>query len=224
LSCGTHNCTVNLKHTFFYRNPWKQLRLRQLLLTTCADRECVNEVCFYIQMQPFTRVHSLCSTRHGTEKAWRWVRWECFSSFLLFFFRLRFGTNQGWAYYKCYYLIFLPCRCRFTESGPGFRLFVNPDPGFWRPKFKYFYSWKISNVIMNKMQYFYLPQLRAFRLQEKPPGPPKRTSSTSKHELSSLLFWVIFAFLDPDPKHSVVLSDIPLGRSWEKHGWKIIMC
>jgi hypothetical protein len=67
------------------------------------------------------------------------------------------------------------------------------------------------------MQYFYWPiRTKGFQAVGEASKPPKRTSITTKHEFSSLLFWVIFAFLDPDPKHSVDLSEIPLGRSWVK--------
>jgi hypothetical protein len=44
------------------------------------------------------------------------------------------------------------------------------------------------------------PPLRTSKLQKKP-FSQKRTSSTSKHEISYffLLLWVIFSLLDPDP-------------------------
>jgi hypothetical protein len=68
----------------------------------------------------------------------------------------------------------------------------NPDPGLmkkFRVKKKYNFFFKkgfIKNVQVTE---------EAFRSQ-------KRTSTTSKHEISEfsfLLLWVIFALLDPDP-------------------------
>ncbi len=48
---------------------------------------------------------------------------------------------------------------------------------------------------------------------EKPSAPQKRTSSTSKQEISFLflLLWIIFAFLDPDPGPQTQLNPGPIG-------------
>jgi hypothetical protein len=68
-----------------------------------------------------------------------------------------------------------------------------------------------KNLQLKKFNYFWIkncnltiPRLlkRISKLQKKPSGfsPQKRTSSTSKHEISEfiLFLWVIFAHLDPD--------------------------
>ncbi len=135
----------------------------KLLLTTCADVECVNnERYFNIQMQPSTRVHSSCSTRHGTEKAWRWVRSSAVLILLFFLMINDFFNLSG------------------CVSDP---VSLNPDldPGL---------LWIRLRI---QVQVFDDKKLKKLHYNiEEASRPPKRTSSTSKHEFSSFLFWVIF--------------------------------
>ncbi len=84
------------------------------------------------------------------------------------------------------------------ESGP------NPDPEFWRPKLekKITAEKKINFFWDQKLQVSY-PQafIKNIQVTEEAFSSQKRTSSTSKHEISKffLLLWVIFGLLDPNP-------------------------
>ncbi len=137
-------------------------------------------------MQPSTRVHSSCSTRHGTEKAWRWVHWECFCSFVvLFYAQVRY---QGVDFCKCFVQIFFPFLAlflirihwiqiriqTFCESGSISRFLTIKN------------SKKNITVVKNSVFVFVMQYLLAstkddsscmrslqVKLQEKPPGHPR---------------------------------------------------
>jgi hypothetical protein len=94
------------------------------------------------------------------------------------------------------------------RSGSG----SNPDPGFWWPKFKKFTAKKNLIFFWSKnATYLFQASIMDVQASGEAFSPQKRTSSTSKHEISSLFpfFEVIFALLepltwlnpDPDPKH-----------------------
>ncbi len=151
-----HTIVQFIENTRFYRKYMKIIAFasaffNKLLLTTCADVECVNnERYLNIQMQPFTRVHSSCSTRHGTEKAWRWVRWECPSNFCCFFM-LGLGT-ENWTFLPFFLAVFL---VRIQWNRIWIQAFCESWTRFLTTKIQIKYSWKRLNVLVNKMQYFY---------------------------------------------------------------------
>ncbi len=118
--------------------------------------------------------------------------------------------------------VYCPCSTwKYSYSfGSGSRLFVNPPdpdphPCLWK-------NW--NNFIL-------VPPKRVFRLQDKPSAPPKRTSNTSKHEISWLFFFFagyfyfleLGSYLEPDP----ALKHWKKGAKnwilfWKiKHKWRI---
>jgi hypothetical protein len=79
----------------------------------------------------------------------------------------------------------------------------DPDPGFDDLKVKKMYNSKFNFYFFDQKLLFTYPQasIKEAQATGEAFSPQKRTSSTSKDENSVLLsiFWVIFAFLDPDP-------------------------
>jgi hypothetical protein len=97
-----------------------------------------------------------------------------------------------------------------TTPVPVFRIRIQINSNYLKEE-------KIQFLFKKAIFLFFIliPQRSPFKLQEKPPAPPNRTSNTSKHEISSLLCGssFFFAFLDPDPdpdaKHCTALSTVP---------------
>ncbi len=86
------------------------------------------------------------------------------------------------------------------RSGSG----SNPDPGFWWPKIEKNYSCKkIWYFFYQILQFTY--SIKDVQAAWEAFSPQKRTSSTSKHEISSnffLFLWVIFLLFLPSWIHS----------------------
>jgi hypothetical protein len=81
------------------------------------------------------------------------------------------------------------------------------------------YSWKFNFYFLDQKLQFTYPwaSIKDAQATGKAFRPPKRTSSTSKHENSVLFLflWVIFALLDPDPGTQINADPQPclyLGR------------
>ncbi len=90
-----------------------------------------------------------------------------------------------------------------VSNGSGSRVLMTTNFNILQLKNVRFFLFKKSNFFLQKLLFLPRPPYEGLPRYSRGLQLSNRASSTSKHEISSLSFflflWVIFALLDPDP-------------------------